>query len=304
MAEEAPTTRAKELIRDAEKKLGSFSLFNKQAKFEDAAELYSKAAAQFKIAKQWEEAGQAYVKAAENSGKCGNEVEQLNCWVQAGKCLKYVDAGEAVKYFDIALAKQMENNKFSAAAKLAKEVAMMYEAEVRLPDAIKYYTKAADCYQAEDSTTSASQCFLKVADFCAQQEEYERAVELYEMVSRKSLDNNLTKWSVTQYLFKAGLCHMALGAKKNDMSDFVQKVSDYKDLHAQFESSRECQFLDALAATWDEKDLEKFTDAVYDFDQIQKLDNWKSGILLAIKNRMKAIADRTEDTAEEHEQFK
>jgi hypothetical protein len=52
----------------------------------------------------------------------------------------------------------------------------------------------------------ANQCLLKVAQFAGTLEEYERAVDLYERVASKSLDNNLTKWSVRDYLFKAFIC--------------------------------------------------------------------------------------------------
>ncbi len=42
----------------------------------------------------------------------------------------------------------------------------------------------------------------------------------------------------------------------------------YKEWHAQFEGSRECKFLEQLLLSWDEKDVEKFTDAVFEFDQV------------------------------------
>ncbi len=72
---------------------------------------------------------------------------------------------------------------------------------------------------------------------------------------------------MTQYLFKAALCHFAMGAARGEISECIEALAKYKDMHSQFESSRECQFLTDLTATWEEQDLEKFTDVIYDFDQ-------------------------------------
>lgn len=128
---------------------------------------------------------------------------------------------------------------------------------------------------------------------------------MYEKVSLSSLDNNLTKWSVTQYLFKAGLCRLALGTVVGTAVTHVPAANSvhaqllsppakstrslvwprlcpscvlllmdsgaerYKDLHAQFEGSREAKFLEDLSDAFEEKDVEKFTDAVYEFDLVR-----------------------------------
>jgi alpha-soluble NSF attachment protein len=51
---------------------------------------------------------------------------------------------------------------------------------------------------------------LKVAQFAATLKDYEKAIDLFERVSSKSLGNNLTKWSVREYLFKAMICVLCL----------------------------------------------------------------------------------------------
>ena len=49
-----------------------------------------------------------------------------------------------------------------------------------------------------------------MAQFAGTLEEYDRAIDLFERVAAKSLDNNLTKWSVREYLFKAMICVLCL----------------------------------------------------------------------------------------------
>lgn len=59
-------------------------------------------------------------------------------------------------------------------------------------------------------SSQANGCLLKVAQFAGTLEEYDRAVDLFERVAAKSLENNLTKWSVREYLFKAMICVLCL----------------------------------------------------------------------------------------------
>ena len=90
--------------------------------------------------------------------------------------------------------------------------------------------------------SSASQCLLKVAQYSAQLEHYEKAIEIYEQVGKTSLENNLLKWSVKEYFLKAGLCHLCQG----DVVSAKRAVENYKDLDSSFGSQRECKFLEVL----------------------------------------------------------
>lgn len=283
MAAESAAAKGREYETEAKKKLGGFVIFNKAQKYEDAAELYSKAGAQYKIAKEWQLAGDAYKKAAENSEKCGNDPEAINFYTQAAKAFKNSSPAECVQLLQFIVEKQQANGKFSTAAKLFKEIAEIQESEMKYPQAIKAYESAADCFKADDATTSAHQCMLKVADFCAQMEDYKKAIDIYEQVAEASVDNNLTKWSVSQYLFKAALCYLAEDSKLSNSSGTQVALEKYKDMHAQFENSREFVLLNKLCAAYDEADAEKYTDAVFEYDQISKLDPWKSSILLKVK---------------------
>jgi len=59
----------------------------------------------------------------------------------------------------------------------------------------------------------ANQCLLKVGAFAADLEQYDKAISQFETVAARSLDNNLTKFSLREYLFKAGLCQLAKNVK-------------------------------------------------------------------------------------------
>lgn len=59
----------------------------------------------------------------------------------------------------------------------------------------------------------ANKHFLKVADLSALEAEYYKAIEHYERIGRSSVNNTLMKWSVKDYFFKAGICHLATNVR-------------------------------------------------------------------------------------------
>jgi len=275
--------KADELIRNATKKLGSFSLFSGNAKYEDAEEMFTKAANLYKMAKMWDKAGQAYTKASECHLKLQSKHEAASNYIQAANCYKKSNITEAALCLKQGIEFYTDEGRFSIAAKHQKELAELYESESDLENAIASYQLAADYYEGEGSSSSANQCLLKVALFSAQVERYDKAIELYEQVAAASVDNNLLKWSVKEYFLRAGLCHLA----KGDVVSTGRALERYQDIDASFSSQRECKFLTDLLEATKNMDLEAFTNAVVELDSIVKLDPWKTSILLKIKNLLK-----------------
>jgi alpha-soluble NSF attachment protein len=67
----------------------------------------------------------------------------------------------------------------------------------------------------------------------------------------------------------------AVTARRNSTKYSTQDVT--------FSSTRESKFVLALVDAVEAGDSEAFTGAVVEFDQVTKLDNWKTNILLKIK---------------------
>lgn len=62
-----------------------------------------------------------------------------------------------------------------------------------------------------------------------------------------------------------------------------RNLTKYSSLDTTFSSTREAKFVNILIDAMEGGDQEMFTAAVYEFDQVMKLDNWKTNILLKIK---------------------
>ena len=87
------------------------------------------------------------------------------------------------------------------------------------------------------------------------------------------------KWSVKDYFLKAGICHLASG----DLVATTRSLETYRDVDPSFGGTRESMLLTDLVAAVQEGDQEIFADKLYQYDQLSKLDKWKTTLLLRVK---------------------
>jgi alpha-soluble NSF attachment protein len=62
-----------------------------------------------------------------------------------------------------------------------------------------------------------------------------------------------------------------------------RNLARFSALDTTFSSTREAKFINALLEVIQGGDEQQFTAVVVEFDQVTKLDNWKTNILLKIK---------------------
>lgn len=273
-----------DLLSRAEKKEKGFSFFGGSSKFTEAAELYEQAANQFKIGKNWEKSGNAFLKAANAHIQANEKHDASNAYCNASNAFKKIDkTDEAIDCLKKAIELVKEAGRFSMAAKYEKEIAEMYETMNDLENAMNHYRNSADMYEGENQSSSASGCLLKVAQFAAQLEKYQEAIEIFEKVADQSLSNNLLKYSVKEYFLKAILCHLC----QTDMVGAQSALEKYQDKDPSFSQQRECKFAQDIIKAVQEYDVEGFTQVVFEYDSISKLDPWKTTILLRIKKSIK-----------------
>ena len=95
------------------------------------------------------------------------------------------------------------------------------------------------------------------------------------------------KWSVKEYFLKSGMCHLATG----DMIATNRALESYRDLDPQFSQTREHQLLVDLAEAVEAGDQEAFADKLFQFDQMSKLDKWKTTIIVRVKNNIEEAGE-------------
>jgi len=274
--------RAAALMAEAKNKQNSFGWFSNN-KFDEAAELFKKAANNYKLAKLWDQAADAYAQAITCYQKLNSNHDIYSCYVEAASCYKKTNPKAAIDNLIKAIDFLAEDGRFSMAAKYKKEIAELCETDGNFPMAIQYFQESGELYEAENSISHANACFLKVAHIAATLEDYNNAIKVFEETATKSMNNNLLKWSAKDYLFKAGLCRLCAG----DLVSARKGLDSYPGIDPNFVAQREFKFLESLYNDLNDNDLNKFDNDVADFESINKSDAWKSTLIGRIKNLIK-----------------
>ncbi|KAL1965577.1 hypothetical protein VTN77DRAFT_5661 [Rasamsonia byssochlamydoides] len=282
------------LLQKADKALqsasGGFSLFGGRAeKYENAADMYTQAANAFRVQKMNKEAGLALEKAAAIQSKNLNEPDDAaNTLTEAFKVYRKTDPEDAVRVLSSAIQHYISKGNFRRAATHQQNLAEVYEVEIGdMKKALEAYEKAAEWFESDNSEALANKHYLKVADLAAIEGDYYKAIEHLERVGKSSVNNNLMKWSVKDYFLKAGICHLAV----NDIVATNRALESYRDIDPTFASTREHQLLVDLVQAVEQGDQELFSDKLFQYDQLSKLDKWKTTLLLRIKNNIEETGE-------------
>lgn len=252
------------------------------SRVDDAIELYCKAANCFKMAKNWGAAGSAFEEAAKLYESSGNKLEASQKFSDASTSFKKVNANRAVDCLKRTVAIQTEMGRFTMAAKTHTSIAEIYESDAQDKEqAIAHYQKAADYYQGEESQSHAQKCLLKVAQFAADKEDFTRAIEIFEQVANRNAENPMLKYGAKEHYFKAALCHLCV-----DPLNAQHAMTRYLDHFPALEDSREFKLLKTVLACMENSDVDGFTEALKEYDQISRLDPWATSIFLRAKRSM------------------
>ncbi|KAI1471826.1 TPR-like protein [Daldinia caldariorum] len=282
------------LLQKADKALssasGGFSFFGgREEKYQNAADLYVEAANAFRIQKMNREAGQAFEKAAAVQSKQLNEPDDAaNTLVDAFKVYRKENPEDAVRCLEVAVSQYCKKGNFRRAAQHKENMGEVFETEIGdTKRALEAYETAAGWYEGDNAAALANKLWLKVADIAALEGDYYKSIEHYEKVAAASINNNLMRYSVKDYFLKAGICHLATG----DMVATNRALEKYRDQDPTFPSTREHQLLVDLAAAVDAGDQDQFTDKLFQYDQLSKLDKWKTTILVRVKNSIEEAGE-------------
>lgn len=283
---------AEELIQKAEalsnpkKKWG---LFTPSPDYYEAAELYNKAAIIYKGLKEWQEAGDAFIKSSELDSKAGEPDILGRKLLNAASCYKKCNIALAAQTTETAVAILLQEGRFSSAAIHEKEIADMYETVLEdFTNAIKFYERAAEHYFAEDQNGNAQSCLVKAAQLCALAGDYDRAARMFEEAA-SSCSSDAYKYQVPDYLVRAGLSRLLA----EDRVAARRAIEGFPLTSVSFGNSKEYAALEALLKALEDNDVEEVSNAAAGLDRIRKLDDWMTKMLLRIKDTIDEEPDLT-----------
>ncbi|GAB0134234.1 hypothetical protein EsDP_00002614 [Epichloe bromicola] len=282
------------LLQKAEKTLSSagsgFSFFGgREDKYQNAADLFTQAGNAFKMQNQNVEAGKAFEQAAQvQTSKLDEPDDAANSLVDAFKAYRKDAPSDAVRCLKVAVDRYCSKGNFRRAASHNETMAEVYETQLGdAKKAMECYEAAATWYEGDNAMALANKLWLKVADAAAMEGDYYKAIENFEKVAEQSVNNNLMKYSVKDYFLRAGICHLATG----DMVATNRALEKYRDMDPSFATQREHMLLTDLCEAVEGQSQEQFTDKLFQYDQVSKLDKWKTTILVRVKNTIEEAED-------------
>ncbi|XP_055801430.1 alpha-soluble NSF attachment protein-like isoform X2 [Solanum dulcamara] len=230
--------------------------------------------------------GEVYVKLASCHLKLDRRHEAARAYNSAAHYYKKTKKSsiEAISSLEKAAHIFLDIGRLNAATGYYEEIAKLYENENNLELAMIYYQKTADLFQSMDLTSSANQCRQKIAEYSAKVGKYQRSIVMFEEIATYSIRNNLLKYGVRGHLLNAGICQLCTG----NVVAINNTLERYQILDPTFSGSREFKFLMGLAVAIDKKDVAKFTSCLKKYDSTIKLDEWRTPVLLKMKDALKA----------------
>lgn len=206
-----------------------------------------------------------------------------NTYTEAFKVYKKDSPQDAARVLQTAIQHYTSKGNFRRAATHQQNLAEVYEIELGDDKAaLAAYELAAQWFESDNAEALANKLYLKVADLAALVGDYTTAIAKLESVAQSSLNNNMLKWSVKDYLLKAGICHLAT----NDTVAARRALERYVEMDSSFMGTRENLLLNDLLVTVEQGDQDAFAEKLFQYDQVSKLDKWKTTILLRVKNNI------------------
>ncbi|KAL7698710.1 soluble n-ethylmaleimide sensitive factor [Lotmaria passim] len=279
---------ADEMFREADKK--TKKTFFKD--FEGALDLFTKAAAKYKLDKDFMRAGDAYSRAGDCAVRLNDKPGASFAFADAANAYKKVDAAKAKNMLDMAVRLKIENNRLGDAARLLLEFAAGLEEQGSSMEALPYYEQAMKYFDAEDQKAQSQKCMLAMAKIYGENDNFDKSLMYYERVANNMLGGPL-KFQAQDYFLRAMLCRFAMVTNDNRFEGSEEcrdALQQYLSADIYLKNTRESEFLQLILDAVTDNDVEKFEQGVSLLQDIRKLDDWKTHVLLVVKHNMESLA--------------
>ena len=198
-----------------------------------------------------------------------------NTLQEAYKAYRKTSPQDAARVLEEAIKHYLSKGNFRRAATQKQYLAELYEEIQDNKEARSAYEDAARWYEDDNAAALANKLTLKAGDLAALDADYTPAIQHFEHVAKQSVSNNLMRFSVKDYLLRAGVCHLA-----SDIIGAKRAAESYKELDPGFGQTRECQLLVDLSEAVEAGDSEVFAEKLFRYDQLSPLNPWFTTMLL------------------------
>jgi len=169
-----------------------------------------------------------------------------------------------------------------------EQLGAIAEEEQKITDAMIYYEKAADYHEADThGKSSLNTCLIKVGNLAAQCSEYSKAIGCFDKAANNYISNDVMRFKVKPLWVDSGICRLG----NDDVVSLKKALGTYSSSQPDFVKTREFAFLDSLVEAITERDGDKLSAAVTEYDSFTRLQRWQTAILLRIKDSLEDPQD-------------
>jgi alpha-soluble NSF attachment protein len=281
--------KADVLMDEGEKRLTKFAPFtSSDEKAEKARDKFLQAATQYKAAGNFLRAATAYQRASDMAQQTNCESDFISDCEEAAKCFKKANDSRSTDLFMRVVDMFDKNQKYSQAAKYCVQIAETMTG----PEAVSWLNKAQKYYRNDRSTVTANEVVLKMAELHVRSGDYDEARSVYEKLAREALDDRLQRGGARKLFFNALLCQIAEMNGSNiseGVNELQERFQEYQDLDTQFSDlTREHMLIHALIDAIENQDIDKYDDALHDYDTICPLNDKQMKMLLRGKQALRS----------------
>lgn len=262
----------------------------KSPKWEEAAELYCKAANLCKRSGKLDQAGNMYMKAAKCYEEENLKFYEKNSYVKAFHCYKEINSNLAIKCMDKVIECELDEGKFVDAANQYKILAEFYLSQAEMIKASEAYEQAAKLYKEEGQIATAINCNIEVGRLLAIRKDYHKSAKIFDEVSLGCLKNKYLKYSGPIHHQNAIFCYLA----NHDYVGAERAAEKYKEEDYTFNDDKNSQIIEDLINSCMNFDDDLFKSAISQLDQQKRFQPWVLDILLDIKLKLELEIDNDE----------
>jgi len=285
---EMSTDKADALMKDGENELTKFAPFtSSESRRDKARDKFIQAGAQYKASNSWLLAATSFQRASEMASKNKCESDFVSDCEEAAKCFKKAKDKRATDLFEKVVDMYAQQQRFPQAAKYCLEIAQTAEGA----DSVTWMNKAVRYFKSANSKVSATETTLQIAEVYLKMNDFVEARKIYGRQARDALDDRLARGGARKLIFMALLCEMASisGTNMGEGVDSLRRnFEEFQELDTQFtEHTREHMFIAQAIDAFEEQSLEKFDDAVGEYDNICPLDEIKMKLVIKAKQALR-----------------
>lgn len=291
----------KSLLKQASEKAKPVSGFfwklisSPEDQYEEAIDLYVQAAKIYrlgngKVSKDYIKSAECYKDAAIVAlERLQNYNDAAMNYVEAYKlCKMGVEYSNACDYLQKAIDIFTKNmGQFRRAANYQFELGEILELQLhQMRQAREAYELAGDWYLQDNAVQLSNKCYLKCADLLSvsyeNNDDLFKSIKMYKNLIDTNLKKNLNLWVVKDYYLKIGLLQLLLTdtvASERTLAEAKTNLRDDQDC-------KEFKLLQALIDCYKEQDIDLMSNTLMKYDKFDKLDSWKTTILLKIKESL------------------